>query len=62
MTSWFIQIQDKNGDILELNKLVGTYQKYSKHVDNAANKIVAKFPTAWKWEVRSKSYTSKVII
>ena len=60
--TWFIQIQDKDGKVLLLNESVGNYKKYSKFVDNAANKIVAQFPTAHRWEVRPESFTSKVIL
>lgn len=62
MMTWYIQIQDQQGHVLTLNKTVGNYQKYSKCIDNAANKIVAQFPTAWKWEIRSQCYTHKVLI
>ena len=60
--SWFIQIQDAEGKVLLLNQLVGNYKKYSKFVDNAANKIVANFPTAKRWEVRRERYTHKVML
>lgn len=59
---WFIQIQDKDGNVLVMNQLVGEYKKFTKHIDNAANKIVAGFPTAHRWEVRREPYTRKVII
>jgi hypothetical protein len=60
--TWFIQIQDKNGNVLVMNQPVGTYQKFSKFIDNKANKIVSQFPTAHRWEVRSKPYIHKAII
>lgn len=60
--TWFLQIQDAEGKVLLLNKPVGEYKKYSKFVDNAVDKIVAQFPTAKRWEVRSERYTSRVIM
>jgi hypothetical protein len=59
---WFIQIQDKEGNVLVLNQVVGDYSKYSKRVDTAVQKIAAQFPTAWRWECRPRCYTSKVIL
>jgi hypothetical protein len=59
---WFIQIQDKEGNVLLLNQVVGDYSKYSKRIDTAGQKIAAKFPTAWRWECRPRCYTSKVMI
>ena len=60
--TWFLQIQDSEGKVLLLNKSVGNYKKYSKFVENAVDKIVAQFPTAKRWQVRSECFTSKVII
>jgi hypothetical protein len=60
--NWYLQIQDSNGQVLLLNELLGAYQKYSKFVENKANKIVAQFPNAKRWEVRSTPYTHKVIL
>lgn len=60
--TWFIQIQDKNGNVLVMNHTLGTYQKWSKFIDNKANKIASQFPTAHRWEVRPQPYTHKAII
>ena len=59
---WFIQIQDKDGNVLLLNKCVGNYKKYSKRVYNAGQKIVDHYPAYHRWEVRSQPYTHKVIL
>jgi len=59
---WYLQIQDINGEVLLLNRAVGTFTKFSKRIDNATDKIVANFPTAWRWEVRPKPYDRKVIL
>jgi hypothetical protein len=59
---WYIQIQDKNNDVLVLNHALGTYKNYSKRIDNKADQIVAKFPTAHRWEVRPNPYTQKAIL
>ena len=59
---WYLQIQDRDGKVLLLNRAVGTFSKYSKRVDNAADKIVANFPTAWRWEVRPKPYGQKAVL
>lgn len=60
--NWFIQIQDSEGKVLLMNQVVGTYKKYSKFVDNAAQKIVNQYPNAKRWEVRSQPFDRKVII
>jgi hypothetical protein len=60
--TFFIQIHDKEGNVLLLNQELGEYKKYSKFVDNKANQIVSQFPTAKRWEVRPQPYNSKVII
>ena len=60
--TWYIQIQDKDNNVLLLNQEIGNYQKYSKFVDNKAQKVVFQFPTAKRWEVRPQPYTSKVIL
>jgi hypothetical protein len=60
--TWYLQIQDAEGNVLLLNHALGEYKKYSKFVDNAAQKVVAKFPSTKRWEVRSKPYTSKAIL
>jgi len=60
--TWYIQIQDKNNNVLLLNHALGCYQKYTKRIDNKADQIVAQFPTAHRWEVRPNPYTSKAIL
>ena len=60
--TWYIQIQDKDNNVLVLNHALGSYKKYSKFIDNKANQIVAQFPTAKRWEVRPNPYTHKAII
>ena len=60
--TWFIQIHDNKGNVLLMNHALGTYQKWSKFIDNKANKIVAQFPTAHRWEVRPQAYTNKALI
>lgn len=60
--TWYLQIQDADGNVLLLNHPLGKYKKYSKFVDNAAQKVVAKFPIAKRWEVRPVMYLSKVIL
>jgi hypothetical protein len=60
--TWYLQIQDKDNNVLLLNHALGSYKSYSKFIDNKANKVVAQFPTAKRWEVRPNPYTSKVII
>jgi hypothetical protein len=62
MMTWYLQIQDSEGQVLLMNWPVGEYKKYSKFVDNAANKIVGKYPTAKRWEVRSQPYTHKAFL
>ena len=62
MTTWFLQIHDKEGNVLLLNKPVGNYKKYSKFVENAADKIVAQFPTAKRRQVRPECFTQRVIL
>ena len=59
---WYLQIHDAQGNVLLLNQSLGVYKKYSKFVDNAAQKVVFQFPTAKRWEVRPQPYTSKVIL
>jgi hypothetical protein len=59
---WYLQIHDAQGNVLLLNQSLGVYKKYSKFVDNAAQKVVSQFPTAKRWEVRPQPYTSKVIL
>ena len=60
--TWFLQIQDAEGNVLVMNQPLGDYKKYSKFVDNKAQKVVFQFPTAKRWEVRPQPYTSKVIL
>lgn len=60
--TWYLQIQDADGNVLLLNHELGKYKKYSKFVDNAAQKVVARFPSTKRWEVRSKPYVSKAIL
>jgi len=60
--TWYIQIHDSEGNVLVMNQSLGEYKKYSKFVDNKANKIASQFPTAKCWEVRPQPYTSIVII
>jgi hypothetical protein len=60
--TWFLQIHDSEGNVLLMNHALGEYKKYSKFIDNKANKIVAQFPTAKRWECRPQPYTSKVIL
>jgi hypothetical protein len=60
--AWYIQIQDKNNNVILLNQELGNYQKYTKRIDNKANQIVAKFPSAKRWEVRPNPYTHKAVI
>jgi len=60
--TWYIQIQDKNNDVILLNQELGNYQKYTKRIDNKANQIVAQFPNAHRWEVRPNPYTQKAIL
>lgn len=62
LMTWYLQIQDKDNNVLVLNQSLGDYQKYSKRVDNKAQKVVNQFPTAKRWEVRPQPYTSKVIL
>jgi hypothetical protein len=60
--TWYLQIHDKEGNVLLLNQSLGEYKKHSKFIDNKADKVVAQFPTAHRWEMRPNPYTSKVII
>ena len=60
--TWYIQIHDERGNVLVMNHALGEYKTYSKRVDNAANKMASKFPTAKRWEARPNPYTHKVII
>jgi len=60
--TWYIQIQDKDNNVLVLNHALGEYKSFSKRIDNKADQIVAQFPNAWRWEVRPNPYTSKVIL
>ena len=60
--TWFIQIQDKDSNVLLLNQELGNYQKYTKRIDNKASQIVAQFPNAHRWEVRPNPYTHKAIL
>jgi hypothetical protein len=60
--NWYLQIQDSQNNVLLLNQCLGTYQKYSKFIDNKAQKVVAQFPNAKRWEVRSTPFTHKAIL
>lgn len=60
--TWYLQIQDKDHNVLYLNCYLGTYKKYSKHVENAVDKVVRLFPSAKRWEVRTSPFTSKVVM
>ena len=60
--TWFLQIQDSEGKVLLMNQPLGAYKKYSKFVDNAAQKVVNQFPNAKRWEVRSQPYAHKAVI
>ena len=60
--TWYLQIHDKEGNVLLLNQPLGEYKKYSKFIDNKAQKVVNQFPTAKRWEVRPNPYTQKVIL
>ena len=60
--TWYIQIQDKDNNVLVLNHSLGEYKSFSKRIDNQADKVVAQFPNAWRWEFRPKPYTHKAII
>jgi len=60
--TWYLQIQDSEGNVLLQNQELGTYKKYSKFIDNKAQKVVDQFPTAKRWECRPQPYTSKVIL
>jgi hypothetical protein len=59
---WYLQIQDAEGNVLLLNHVLGEYKKHSKFVDNAANKVVSRFPTTKRFQVRPQPFTNKVII
>lgn len=60
--TWYLQIQDNDNNVLLMNEELGSYKKYSKFVDNKAQKVVDQFPTAKRWEVRPQPFTSKVFI
>ena len=60
--TWYIQIQDKDNNVLVLNQALGEYKSFSKRIDNKADQIVAQFPNAWRWEVRPNPYTHKAIL
>lgn len=62
MQTWYIQIQDKDGNVLLMNQEVGKYKKYNAWVQRAADRIVAGYPTTKRYEVRSTPYTHKVIL
>ena len=60
--TWYLQIQDKDGEVLYLNCRLGEYKKYSKRVENAAEKVVRLFPSAKRWQTQPTPFTSKVIM
>jgi hypothetical protein len=60
--TWYLQIQDKDYNVLYLNCELGTYKKYTKRIENAAEKVVRLFPSAKRWEVRTTPYTSRVVM
>jgi hypothetical protein len=60
--TWFLQIQDSEGNVLLMNQPLGSYKKYSKFVDNASLKFVNQYPNAKRWEVRAEPYTRKAVI
>lgn len=60
--AWFLQIQDRDYNVLLLNYPLGTYSKNSKWVTKAAEKIAAQYPAAHRWEVRKEPYTNRVVI
>ena len=62
MQTWYLQIQDKNYNVLYLNCKVGVYKKYTKHVERAVDKIVALFPSAYRWQIRTVPYTNRVVM
>ena len=59
---WYLQIQDDNREVLYLNCQLGTYKKYSKRVENAADKVVRLFPSAKRWQTQPAPFTSKVFM
>jgi hypothetical protein len=61
-TTWYIQIQDKDNNVLVLNQSLGSYKSFTKRIDNKADQIVSQFPTAHRWEMRPKPYTHKAIL
>lgn len=60
--AWYLQIQDKDFNVLYLNCRVGEYAKYNKWLEKAVDKIVALFPSAHRWEVRTTPYVSRVVM
>ena len=60
--TWFIQIQDKDGKVLLLNQVVGSYKKTNKWFDKAVDKIVAEYPSAHNWEARIVPFDRQVCI
>ena len=59
---WYLQIQDAEGNVLLLNHALGEYKTHSKFVDNAANKVVARFPSTKRFQVQPQPFTNKAII
>jgi hypothetical protein len=60
--TWYLQIQDKDFNVLYLNCRVGEYKKYGKYVESAVDKIVALFPSAHRWETRTTPYNNRVVM
>ena len=60
--TWYLQIQDKDHNVLCLNYRLGVYKKYTKRIENAAEKVARLFPSAKRWEARPTPYVSKVIM
>ncbi len=60
--TWYLQIQDADGNVLLLNHELGEYKKYSKFVDNAAQKVVARFSSTKRWQVQHQPFTRKAIL
>ena len=60
--TWYLQIQDAEGNVLLFNHKLGEYKKYSKFIDNAAQKVADRFPSSKRWEARPKPYVSKAIL
>lgn len=62
MQTWYIQIHDKDGNVLLMNGVVGEYKKYNAWVQKAADRIADGYSDVKRYEVRPNPYTHKVIL